>query len=67
MATGNLTSPVWLEEVSEMLRSFVTWLKGTRWAPRIIGFMLNAGATEEWLIFDTGETTRGNYHAVYTR
>ena len=29
--------------------------------------MLNAGATEEWLIFDTQETNHGNYHNVYRR
>jgi len=63
----NLTSPIWREQVSEMLRAFTTWLKGTRWASRIIGFMLNAGSTEEWLIFDTAETTSGKYHPVYTR
>lgn len=67
LSVCNLTSPVWLESVNTLMRDFTNWLKGTRWAPRIIGFMLNAGSTEEWLIFDTNETTRGNYHPVYTR
>jgi len=67
LAVCNLVSPVWRDEVCGMLRDFVGWLKTTPWAPRIIGFMLNAGSTEEWLIFDTAETTRGRYHPVYTR
>jgi hypothetical protein len=67
LSVCNLTSPVWRDDVCTLLNAFVTWLKGTRWASRIIGFMLNAGSTEEWLIFDTGETTKGNYHPVYTR
>lgn len=66
-AVANIVSPVWLEETRRMVADFVRWLEGTRWANRIIGFMLNAGSTEEWLIFDTAETSRGNYHPVYTR
>ena len=50
-----------------MIREFTTWLKSTRWAPRIIGLVLNAGSTEEWLIFDTNETYRGKYQSAYTR
>jgi len=67
LAVSNIASPVWNEKVCDLLRDFVAWLQTTRWAPRIIGFMLNAGSTEEWLIFDTDETTRGRYHEVYTR
>jgi hypothetical protein len=66
-STCNIVSPIWRKHLGDMLAAFIAWLKGTRWAPRIIGFMLNAGATEEWLIFDAAETTRGKYHAVYTR
>ncbi len=50
-----------------MLRAFTDWLRTTRWAPRIIGFMLNAGATEEWLVFNTGELYRGQYGTVIPR
>lgn len=50
-----------------MLRAFTDWLRTTRWAPRIIGFMLNAGATEEWLVFNTGELYRGQYGPVDAR
>lgn len=67
VSAANLTSSVWRAHVQELLRAFVNWLKTTRWADRIIGFMLNAGATEEWLPFDTEETVRGKYHPVYVR
>ncbi|MGI6496675.1 MAG: hypothetical protein ACOX5G_11450 [Kiritimatiellia bacterium] len=67
LAVANIVSPVWLGETTRMVADFVKWLEGTRWANRIIGFMLNAGSTEEWLLFDTAETVRGNYHPVYTR
>ncbi|MBM4031987.1 MAG: hypothetical protein FJ291_09400 [Planctomycetes bacterium] len=67
LSVCNIASPIWCEKVCGLVRDFVSWLKTTRWAPRIIGFMLNAGSTEEWLIFDTDETTRGRYHEVYTR
>jgi len=67
LAVANIASPVWNGKVCGLVRDFVAWLKTTRWASRIIGFMLNAGSTEEWLIFDTDETTRGRYHEVYTR
>ena len=60
-------SPVWREKVGEVLQAFVKWLRTTKWAPRIIGFMLNAGSTEEWLIFDTDKTYRGNYQKAYGR
>jgi hypothetical protein len=62
-----LASPIWVRVVSELVRDFTAWLKTTRWASRIIGFMLNAGSTEEWLIFNTEQTYRGEYHPVYTR
>jgi hypothetical protein len=67
MATCNIASPVWRDQCCQMLRDFVAWLKTTRWAPRIFGFMLNAGSSEEWLIWDAAETTRGIYHEVYVR
>ncbi|HPD16787.1 MAG TPA: hypothetical protein PLE19_17710 [Planctomycetota bacterium] len=67
LSVCNIASSVWCEKVCGLVRDFVAWLKTTRWAPRIIGFMLNAGSTEEWLIFDTDETTRGRYHGVYPR
>ncbi len=67
MSVANIASPVWRDQVSQMLEDFTVWLKTTEWAPRIIGFMLNAGSTEEWLIFDTDKTCRGDYHPVYTR
>jgi hypothetical protein len=67
ISVSNIASSVWCKEVSGLVADFVKWLQGTRWAPRIIGFMLNAGATEEWLIFDTHETSRGAYHPVYVR
>ena len=63
----HLVSPVWRKHVEELLTAFVGWLKTTRWAPRIIGFMLNAGRTEEWLPFDADELSRGVYPAVYAR
>ena len=67
LSVGNIVSSIWLEQVSQVLQDFVTWLRGTRWADRIIGFMLNAGATEEWLIFDTEDATRGKYHPAVIR
>ena len=67
LSVGVLHSPVWLQHVRQLVRDFTAWLKTTRWAPRIIGFMLNAGATEEWLPFDVGEYFQGKYHPVYTR
>ena len=60
-------SSVWMGLVGELIRDFVTWIQGTKWASRIIGFMLNAGSTEEWLPFDVAELTKGSYHPVYTR
>ncbi len=60
-------SSLWLREVSQVLFDFVSWLKTTRWAPRIIGFMLNAGATEEWLPFDVEKMFGGEYHPVIER
>lgn len=67
LAISNVASPVWNEMVCQLVHDFAAWLKTTRWASRIIGFMLNAGSTEEWLIFDTDDTCRGRYHEVYTR
>lgn len=67
MSVSNIVSSVWLEQVTEVVRAFVKWLQTTRWAPRIIGFMLNAGATEEWLIIDAADTTRGQYHPASVR
>ncbi|MCX7933638.1 MAG: hypothetical protein N3A66_00080, partial [Planctomycetota bacterium] len=67
LTVANIVSPIWRENVCGLVRAFVNWLKSTPWASRIIGFMLNAGSTEEWLIFDTQDTTRGIYHPVYTR
>ncbi len=67
IAVSNIASSVWCQEVCRLVRDFVKWLESTHWAPRVIGFMLNAGATEEWLIFDTHETSRGHYHPVYQR
>ena len=63
----NITSSVWIEQIEDLLKAFVGWLKTTRWAPRIAGFMVNAGSTEEWLLFDTADTIAGRYHPVYTR
>jgi len=62
-----IASSAWLREVETLVRDFTAWLRTTRWASRIIGFMLNAGSTEEWLIFDTAETYQGRYHPVYVR
>ena len=67
LSVANIASPVWLEHVGQLIGDFVAWLRTTRWAHRVVGFMLNAGSTEEWLIFDTAETFRGAYHPVYTR
>lgn len=67
MAVSVIHSPIWLENVSQLVSDFVSWLETTRWAPRIIGFMLNAGATEEWLPFDTEAMFRGEYHPVIVR
>jgi hypothetical protein len=66
-SVSNIVSSIWLEQVQILLKDFVIWLRSTRWAPRIVGFMLNAGATEEWLIFDVESTTRGIYSPIYTR
>lgn len=60
-------SSIWLHEVTRLTTDFITWLKTTRWAPRIAGFMLNAGRTEEWLPFDVEELHAGRYHPVYQR
>ena len=67
LSVCNIASPVWAESACEIVRAFVAWLKDTEWAPRIVGFMVNAGSTEEWLVFDVDRTTRGQYHPVYTR
>jgi len=67
MTVSNVISPIWLEQVCELVGDFVSWLQTTRWAPRIVGFMLNAGATEEWLLYDVRDTTTSKYHPVYTR
>lgn len=67
LSVANITSPVWREDVKTLIRDFTAWLRTTRWAPRICGFMLNAGATEEWLVFDSARTSTGAYHPVYTR
>lgn len=67
VAVANIASPIWNEKVCGLVRDFVSWLRATRWAPRTIGFMLNAGSNDEWLILDSDETTRGRYHPVYTR
>ncbi len=42
LAVANVASSVWVRDVCEIVRDFVTWLKDTEWAPRICGFMLNA-------------------------
>lgn len=63
----NIVSPIWREQVCWLLRDFVAWLKDTPWSSRIVGFMLNAGSTEEWLIFDVADTSQGKYHPVYER
>jgi len=60
-------SPVWLREVSRVLSDFVQWLKASPWAGRIIGFMLNAGSSEEWLAFDCEDMFAGKYHPVIDR
>jgi len=60
-------SPIWLDQVSGMVADFVRWLETTEWASRIIGFMLNAGSTEEWLPFDTEAMFQGKYHPVIER
>jgi hypothetical protein len=60
-------SSVWRAQIERLLRDFVRWLRTTRYAPRIIGFMLNAGSTEEWLPFDVAKLTQGQYHPVYRR
>ena len=67
LSVCNLTSPIWLEHVEQLVRDFTAWLLTTRWASHIIGFMLNAGSSEEWLIFDTHETYAGRYQQVYVR
>ncbi len=63
----NIHSPIWRDHAAQLAHDFAAWLKTTRWAPRIIGFMLNAGATEEWLVFNTAELYRGEYNEVITR
>ncbi len=67
MSVCVIHSSVWQAAIREVIGDFVAWIEGTEWSPRVVGFMLNAGATEEWLPFDVGELTRGNYHQVYTR
>jgi hypothetical protein len=67
MAVAVIHSPLWLRDVSQVVFDFISWLKTTKWASRIIGFMLNAGATEEWLPFDTEEMFAGKYHPVVAR
>ncbi len=63
----NIASSVWRDNVCQLMGDFTKWLESTRWSDRIIGFMLNAGSTEEWLIFDSNETIRGNYQTAYVR
>jgi len=67
LSVCNIHSPIWRENICRLLRDFVTWLKGTRWAPRIVGFMLNAGSSEEWLVINTMELYQGRYNEVITR
>lgn len=67
LTTAVIHSPLWLGDVSQVVREFVSWLQTTRWAPRIIGFMLNAGSSEEWLAFDTEKMFQGQYHPVIER
>ena len=67
LAVAVIHSPIWLRDVSQVVSDFVKWLENSRWAHRIIGFMLNAGATEEWLPFDCEAMFRGEYHPVITR
>lgn len=67
IAGAVIHSPVWLREVSRVVSDFIEWLRGTPWAERIIGFMLNAGSTEEWLPFDCEEMFAGKYHPVIDR
>ena len=67
LSVSNIHSSIWLEHVGRLVEDFASWLKDTPWAPRIIGFMLNAGSTEEWLPFNTAELFRGQYSAVIER
>jgi hypothetical protein len=67
MTAAVIHSPQWLQDVAQAVADFVDWLRTTRWASRIIGFMLNAGSTEEWLPFDCTANARGQYHAVVAR
>jgi len=67
LSVANIASSVWCREVCGLLESYTRWVEGTRWAPRVIGFMLNAGATEEWLMFNVAELFKGNYGACVTR
>lgn len=60
-------SSVWRNRIETLLRDFTAWVQTTQWAGRIIGFMLNAGATEEWLPFDTEAMFTGTYHPVMAR
>jgi hypothetical protein len=64
---ANIHSSIWVTEVGKLLTAFVKWVETTRWAPKIIGFMINAGATEEWLVFNTDELYKGQYPEPITR
>ena len=67
LSVSNIHSSIWLGHVTELVRDFAAWLRTTRWAPRIIGFMLNAGSTEEWLAMNVAELYRGQYGACIER
>ena len=67
MSVCNIHSSIWLAGVCELLREFTAWLKTTPSADRIIGFMLNAGTTEEWLVMNSSELYAGRYNTIVTR
>ncbi len=54
---GSWASDRWRGDMGEVLRRFVRHLRGASYSDRIIGLMVCAGVTEEWMMF--GSNTGG--------
>ncbi len=54
---GSWASRRWRDDMGEVLRRFVCHLRGASYSDRIIGLMVCAGVTEEWMMF--GSNTGG--------
>lgn len=54
---GSWASQRWRDDMGDVLRHFVSHLRGVSYSDRIIGLMVCAGVTEEWMMF--GSNTGG--------